>query len=449
MTGRWLPGGWIDALRQIALFGGAYYAYRLVRGFVDGQEGLAFENARTLVDWERAMGLFFEPGLQAWAKSQDAVIWAANWMYVNSHFVVTTTFLIWLYIARNHAYYFVRNMFMVSMGFALIGYMAYPTAPPRFLPEWGFTDTVASFVGESAANSANVLYNPYAAVPSMHVAFALMIAVPAIALVKHRVFKVLWGLYPLARDLRGRGHGQPLLARRRVRRRRRRRVGLDGVGGLRPRPARSLGLAPRRGHVSGTAAPRPREIREIARDRLIESRLTPNAISLTGLVLNVVAAVLVTQRYFFLAGVAFIVGSVMDMLDGRYSRMSGKGTPFGAFLDSTLDRIEEGVVLAAVAAYFAESGRRAGGDRRRGGRAVLADGQLHPRAGRGARGGVQGRDRRPPGARGDPLRRPGLRQGRLARRLRAARAGRLHAGRAHAHHDFPAYLSRAPGTDAL
>ena len=108
--------------------------------------------------------------------------------------------------------------------------------------------------------------------------------------------------------------------------------------------------------MSGTAAPRPREIREIARDRLIESRLTPNAISLTGLVLNVLAAVLVTQRYFFLAGIAFIVGSVMDMLDGRYSRMSGKGTPFGAFLDSTLDRIEEGVVLVAVGAYFADRG---------------------------------------------------------------------------------------------
>ena len=70
-----------------------------------------------------------------------------------------------------------------------------------------------------------------------------------------------------------------------------------------------------------------------------------------------VAAVLVTQRLFFLAGVAFIVGSIMDTLDGRYSRMSGKGTLFGAFLDSTLDRIEEGVVLTAVAGYFAASGR--------------------------------------------------------------------------------------------
>jgi CDP-diacylglycerol--glycerol-3-phosphate 3-phosphatidyltransferase len=95
---------------------------------------------------------------------------------------------------------------------------------------------------------------------------------------------------------------------------------------------------------------------ERARNALIESRLTPNMISMTGLVLNVVAAVLVTQRLFFLAGVAFIVGSVCDTLDGRYSRMSGKGTPFGAFLDSTLDRIEEGVVLTTVAAYFSSRG---------------------------------------------------------------------------------------------
>jgi CDP-diacylglycerol--glycerol-3-phosphate 3-phosphatidyltransferase len=89
------------------------------------------------------------------------------------------------------------------------------------------------------------------------------------------------------------------------------------------------------------------------RERLIESRLTPNAISLTGFILNLAAAALVIDRMFFLAGIAFIVGSVMDTLDGRYSRMSGKGTPFGAFLDSTLDRLEEGIVLAAVAAYFA------------------------------------------------------------------------------------------------
>jgi CDP-diacylglycerol--glycerol-3-phosphate 3-phosphatidyltransferase len=77
---------------------------------------------------------------------------------------------------------------------------------------------------------------------------------------------------------------------------------------------------------------------------------------MTGLVLNLAAAVLVFEKLFVLAGVAFIVGSVMDTLDGRYSRMSGKGTLFGAFLDSTLDRIEEGIVLTAVAWYFADRG---------------------------------------------------------------------------------------------
>jgi len=111
------------------------------------------------------------------------------------------------------------------------------------------------------------------------------------------------------------------------------------------------------GRRNGRAASRNgQELRSYARERLIESRLTPNAISMVGLAGNLVAAALVTQRLFFLAGVAFVLGSVMDTLDGRYSRMSGKGTLFGAFLDSTLDRIEEGIVLAAVAGYFAAQG---------------------------------------------------------------------------------------------
>ncbi len=103
----------------------------------------------------------------------------------------------------------------------------------------------------------------------------------------------------------------------------------------------------------------PGERRALVRNALIESRLTPNAISMTGLVLNVVAAVLVWQEEFFLGGIAFIVGSVMDTLDGRYSRMSGKGSQFGAFLDSSLDRIEEAIVLTAVAAYFASQAMEA------------------------------------------------------------------------------------------
>src|SRR5918998_2195333 len=102
--------------------------------------------------------------------------------------------------------------------------------------------------------------------------------------------------------------------------------------------------------------PTAREYQALARNRLIESRLTPNAISLTGLVLCVAAAVLIFQDEWFLGGLAFILGSVCDTLDGRYSRMSGKGTSFGAFLDSTLDRMEEGIVLTAVAYQFSQDG---------------------------------------------------------------------------------------------
>ncbi|HUB72772.1 MAG TPA: CDP-alcohol phosphatidyltransferase family protein [Solirubrobacteraceae bacterium] len=124
-------------------------------------------------------------------------------------------------------------------------------------------------------------------------------------------------------------------------------------------PTRRARRRARRAGAHGQRAPiGAGQRRELVRNRLIESRLTPNAISLTGLALNLVAAVLVWERYFFLGGIAFIVGSIMDTLDGRYSRMSGKGTPFGAFLDSTLDRIEEGIVLTAVAGYFALHGQR-------------------------------------------------------------------------------------------
>lgn len=197
-SGRWLPKGWIDALRQLVLFAGAYYAYRIVRGMVDGEAGVAFEHARNVISTEKSLNLFFEQDFQEWAMNDARwIVDAANWMYVNSHFVVTVVFLIWLYLARNEAYYFVRNMFMVAMGLALVGYVVYPTAPPRFMPEWGFQDTVTNWVGLQAANNANALYNPFAAIPSMHVAFALMIAVPAMLVIRNRVIRAFFAVYPL------------------------------------------------------------------------------------------------------------------------------------------------------------------------------------------------------------------------------------------------------------
>jgi hypothetical protein len=195
--GRLLPRGPVDAVRQLLLFGGAYYLYRIVRGVVDGEVTSAFSHARWIVNLERGLHLFFEPSVQTWTVGKSWLIHASDFTYVNAHFVITTVFLVWLYFWRNEAFYFVRNMFMVAMGMALVLYVLYPTAPPRFLPEWGFTDTVSDFFGQGASHSASVLYNPYAAMPSMHVAFALMIGITAVRLVKWRAAKLFWMAYPL------------------------------------------------------------------------------------------------------------------------------------------------------------------------------------------------------------------------------------------------------------
>ncbi len=198
-TGSRLPRGHLDAVQQLALVALAYMGYRLVRGLIfEGGIRAAFENARTLVDIERSMGLFFEPGLQSWTLATSPwIAEAASWMYVNSHFAITTGFMVWLYFNRNRDFYVVRDAFMMSMGLALAFYVLFPTAPPRMLPEWGFTDSVVGLVGTAASQGAEVLYNPYAAVPSMHVAFALMVGIPAARLVKRRALKVLWSAYPV------------------------------------------------------------------------------------------------------------------------------------------------------------------------------------------------------------------------------------------------------------
>jgi membrane-associated phospholipid phosphatase len=196
MMARVLPNGWVDLLRQIVLFCGAYWLYRVVRGLVDGRAAEAFENARAVIAVERDLGMFFEPAVHAWASAHALVIDSASWMYVNSHFAVTTVALAWLYLRRNERFYFVRNMFMVAMGIALLGYVALPTAPPRFMPEWGFTDSVAAFTGVKAESaSADLLFNPYAAIPSMHVAFALMLGVTMARIVRRRWARVLWLAY--------------------------------------------------------------------------------------------------------------------------------------------------------------------------------------------------------------------------------------------------------------
>ncbi|MET0926284.1 MAG: phosphatase PAP2 family protein [Solirubrobacterales bacterium] len=195
----WLPNGILDAGLQFALFFLAYQGYQVVRGITDSGAIDAYYHAYRVMDLERSVGLFFEPGFQqALLDHASWLVDFANFMYLNSHFVVTTGFLAWLYLRRNDHFYFVRNMFLVAMGLALIGYALYPTAPPRLFPGQGFTDTIAAFTGVTQdSKTASLLLNQYAAVPSMHIAFSLMVGLTAASLVRHPLLRMLWFAYPL------------------------------------------------------------------------------------------------------------------------------------------------------------------------------------------------------------------------------------------------------------
>ncbi|CAB4873014.1 MAG: hypothetical protein F2799_04220 [Actinobacteria bacterium] len=193
-----LPKGGVDALRQVGLFAACYMAYQMVRGLADGSEATAFWNANQVINLENSLHVFVEPSVQAWSRGNDIVIGFADWMYVNSHYVITFSTLIFIYMRRNASFYFVRNMFLAAMTFALVGYAAYPTAPPRLMPEWGFSDTIALTTGSHVDNQKiSALINLYAAVPSMHVCFSLMIGGSMFALTNRKWTGRLWLLYPL------------------------------------------------------------------------------------------------------------------------------------------------------------------------------------------------------------------------------------------------------------
>lgn len=197
-VGSKLPKGWGDFGRQIAILVSVDLAYTFVRGIVDSERALAFAHGEQVMDLEKATGTFFEPGLQAFFLPAQWVIDFANQIYLNAQFSIAIGFLLWLYLFRNESYYFVRNMFVVAMGIALVGYTLYPTAPPRMFPEYGFVDTLNAYsdVGHDSS-LAKIFINPYAAVPSMHCAFAMMIGGTGVMVCRHLVSKVLWGIWPL------------------------------------------------------------------------------------------------------------------------------------------------------------------------------------------------------------------------------------------------------------
>jgi len=194
----YLPHGWLDALRQLLMFVVAYAGYEIVRGLVGLTGYKPFRDATRIIDFERALHVFAEPSIQRWVMSHAHwLLDVCDWTYLNAHFALTVGALAFIYLRRNDSFYFVRNMFVIAMLIALVGYSVFPTAPPWLMPRWGFTDSIQQFTGVAIGHGASgALLNVYAAVPSMHVCFALMIGLPMSRLVRHRIVRVLWRVYP-------------------------------------------------------------------------------------------------------------------------------------------------------------------------------------------------------------------------------------------------------------
>ena len=172
------PRGWLSkrhSLRVEALLVlGLYGLYELARGLVVGQTAEAELHAHRLVALERSLHVFHEATVQRAAHELPGLVGLFGTAYLTLHLTVTVAVLLWLHQRRPSAFAFVRTTLLLASGVALVGFLLYPTAPPR-LAGIGIADTVSN--GHISLNHGLVssLYNPYAAVPSMHIGYALVV----------------------------------------------------------------------------------------------------------------------------------------------------------------------------------------------------------------------------------------------------------------------------------
>jgi membrane-associated phospholipid phosphatase len=194
---RYLPRGWADLGRQLAIWFGFYVAYQLARGAADRDSALAFENGLKVIDIERRLGSLFELSLQGYVASSEVFALLATWTYWLSQFAVLGLALLWVYLRRTESFFRFRNTVLIANLIGLVGYVFLPTAPPRMFPDFGFVDTLAVF-SELNHSSAAVEFasNPYAAMPSLHAADALIVGVVMALIVRRTVFKALWLAWP-------------------------------------------------------------------------------------------------------------------------------------------------------------------------------------------------------------------------------------------------------------
>ena len=181
---------------EIAALAVLYGAYEVVRGF--GGEDWAAARAHTadIVAVERRLSVFVERDIQELVNSVAGAPALLGFLYVALHFAGTAAVLIWVHRRRPHAFPFLRTTLIVSTALALVGYVLYPAAPPR-LANMGFSDTVTTHTGlDLSSDLLGSLYNPIAAVPSLHFGYALIVGVALAQLASSRWLRRLGALYP-------------------------------------------------------------------------------------------------------------------------------------------------------------------------------------------------------------------------------------------------------------
>ena len=213
-----LPRGPLDLVRQVLIVSIFDVVYELSRVVAVGDRSDALRHARSVVHTEQSLGIFHELSVQRFvAHAPGVVSHVANWTYFNAQFTITFSFLLWAYLFRNDRFTTVRNAIIAADAIGVVGYILYPTAPPRMLTDMGFTDTLNQTAVNNHSSVISALSNPYAAMPSLHTAYALILGVSGVVLARHRWTKAIWALYPALVDLLDRRHRQPLLPRRRGR----------------------------------------------------------------------------------------------------------------------------------------------------------------------------------------------------------------------------------------
>jgi membrane-associated phospholipid phosphatase len=194
---RHLPRGWLDLWLQLGIWFGFLGLYQIARGIADRNPTRAFENGLGVINIEERVGDLFEVTLANLISGSQFLTLLVSWTYWNSEFTVVGLTLLFVYLRRYADFHRFRNWVLLANTIGLVGYVLVPTAPPRMFPTFGFPDTLAEFGGlNHGSGLVQLAANPYAAMPSLHAADALIVGVSMAVVCRHWWSKTLWLLWP-------------------------------------------------------------------------------------------------------------------------------------------------------------------------------------------------------------------------------------------------------------